>query len=420
MNIPNHLQKPEDSVWLWTIFACAMGAGVLYLPINAGINGIWPILTIALIIVPMVYLSHKNLSKVVLAASSNTTNINDIISEHYSERFANLFALCYFLAIYPLMLIYSVGLTNTSHSILKSILHINYIPKSILALVILLTLLTVALTKSSFIRKITEYIALPLAAALFLISCYLIPKWNYSYLTDTPSAFDFIETMWLTLPVVIFSFNFSPIVSTFTLNYLEKHDSPDTATEKVLLRSTLVLFIFIMFFIVSCVLSVNQEQMYEAKNNNMNILVYMGELFDDPILHIVSPLIALVAMTGAFLGTFFGAKESVIGLIEQKMHIHKIRSQRLNKIATALIFIPSYIFCILDTNILNIISILCGPVIALLLFIFPVYAIYTISKLAEYKQTKMQRLGHYFIVTTGIVSFSAILYSFKYLLLFLK
>lgn len=418
--MPNHQNKPNNTVWLWTIFATAMGAGVLYLPVNAGINGVWPILTIALISIPMIYLSHKNLSKVILAASENTTNINDIIYEHFSTRFTNFFAICYFLAIYPLILIYSVGLTNTINSFLNQVMGINTITKPVLAFIILSLFVTVLLTKANLIRKVTEMIALPLAGSLFLISVYLIPKWNFSYLSVIPSSFDFIETLWLTLPVVIFSFNFSPIVSTFTLNYLNNHEAPEPATELVLWRSTWLLFIFIMFFIISCVLTVDQNHMLAAKDQNMNILVYIGKLFDDPILRTFSPIVATIAMTGAFLGTFFGAKESVIGLIEQKLHQHKLKSKLLDKLAIALIIIPSYFMCIIDTNILNVISILCGPVIALLLFIFPIYAIYSIPSLKRYRTSIKDKLCHGFVLIVGLVSCSAILYSFKYLKLFLK
>lgn len=412
--------KPNNTVWLWTIFATAMGAGVLYLPVNAGINGIWPIITIALISIPMIYLSHKNLSKVILSGSKNTTNINEIINENFSKRFSKFFAICYFLATYPLILIYSVGLTNTINSFLTNVLGITPISRALLALIILSFFVTALSTKPRFIRKMAEMVALPLAGSLFLISVYLIPQWNLDYLYVVPSYYDFFETLWITLPVVIFSYNFAPIVSTFALNYLKNHESPEQETELVLWRSTWLLFVFIMFFIISCVLTVDQDHMLIAKNQNMNILVYIGKVFDDPILRTVSPIIATIAMTGAFLGNFFGAKESVIGLIEQKLHKYQLTSYVLDKIAISLIIIPSYIMCIIDTNILNVMSILCGPVIAVLLFIFPVYAIYNLPNLAQYKATVKDKYCHVFILIIGLISCSAILYSFKYLKLFLK
>jgi serine transporter len=417
MNNEINNKVPNNFVWTWNLFATAVGAGVLFLPINAGINGIWPLIVLALITLPMNHLAHKNLSRVLLASSKNSHNINNIIHEYFSPKFGHVFAFCYLLAIYPLILIYSVGLTNTLNSVLNDIIGITFIPKPLLAFLILLTFFIVLTTKTSMIRKIIEYIALPLAGSLLLLSIYLIPQWNFDYVLITPSAADFLETLWLTIPVVIFTFNYSPIVSTFSLTYLRNHPSPETETKKVLWQANILIYAFIMFFVFSCVLSVKPEQMLEAKQLNMNILVYMSRLFHDPILHTISPLIAIIAMSGAFLGSFFGAKESIVGILEQYLSKNKMINKNIESVALAAIFIPCYIFCIFDTNILNIMSVLSGPIIALLLFVFPVYAVYQIPALAKYKTDK---LNNYFVLLIGLISCSAILYSFRYLILFLR
>ena len=411
---------PNNTIWLWNLFATAVGAGILYLPINAGINGIWPIVLIAVFTLPMVYLAHRNVSRVVLSASKDSTNINDIIYEHFSEKFCKLFAMSYFLANYPLILIYSVGLTNTISSIITSSLKITYIPKPLISLVILSIFFIITTTKPNVVRKVTECLALPLAASLFILSIYLIPKWNLDYFLIIPTGFDFFETLWLTIPVVIFTFNFLPAVSTFTFYYMANHPSPQAATQTVLLRTCWLLFFFMLFFVFSCVLSVPPEQMKIAKENNLNILVHMGNIFDDPILYVVSSLIAIIAMSGAFLGCFFGVKESIIGLIEQKLHKHKLSIQAYNRLALLLIFGPSYLFCILDTNILTFMSVLSGPIIACLLFLFPVYAMYKIPAMAKYRVGLQNKVNNYFIIAVGIISCSAILYSFKYLTFFLR
>jgi serine transporter len=163
-------------------------------------------------------------------------------------------------------------------------------------------------------------------------------------------------------------------------------------------------------------MTLEPNHMAIAKAENTNVLIYLGRLFNDPVLKIFAPLVAVISMTGACLSSFFGAKESVIGLIEQKLHQHKLQSNKLNYIAIALILIPCYILCILDTSILNLMSLLVGPVVALLLFIFPIYAVYTIPNLKKYHVTTFDKLKNYYVLLIGIIAFSAILYSFKYLL----
>ncbi|MBP9722610.1 MAG: hypothetical protein KBD64_05565 [Gammaproteobacteria bacterium] len=412
------LSNSFKNVWVWTLLACAVGAGILYLPINAGLHGIWPFIILIVITFPIVYLAHLNLTRFVLIASTGTTNINDIVYENFSKKFYNTFSICYFLAIYPMILIYTVGLTNTVDSFLIT----NFalvIPRAILAFLLLACILSIVISQPDFIRKVIKYLALPLASILFLLSVYLIPKWQFQQFEVWPNTSDLFNTLFITLPVIIFTVNYSPIISTFALYHSTHSQSPEQDTTNILWRSSLLIFGFSMFFVFSCIMAVDPNNMTIAKAANANILVYMSTLFDDPILRIVNPLIAMTAMTGACFSSFFGAKESVIGLIEQSLHVHKVSSKKLDYLATAIILIPCYIFAVLNTSILAIMSALSGPIIALLLFIFPIYAIYHIPKLEKHHITPWDRFNNFYVLTIGLISFSAILYSFKYLIFYL-
>ena len=44
-----------DVVWMLNLFGTAVGAGILFLPINAGMSGIWPLVVITLLVGPMTY-----------------------------------------------------------------------------------------------------------------------------------------------------------------------------------------------------------------------------------------------------------------------------------------------------------------------------------------------------------------------------
>ena len=41
--------------WALGLFGTAVGAGVLFLPINAGMSGFWPLIIMTLIVGPMTY-----------------------------------------------------------------------------------------------------------------------------------------------------------------------------------------------------------------------------------------------------------------------------------------------------------------------------------------------------------------------------
>lgn len=55
-----------DLRWMMSLFGTAVGAGILFLPIKAGVAGIYPVFVMALLAFPMTYLSHLGLARFVL------------------------------------------------------------------------------------------------------------------------------------------------------------------------------------------------------------------------------------------------------------------------------------------------------------------------------------------------------------------
>ena len=51
-----------DTAWVLNLFGTAVGAGVLFLPINAGMGGFWPLVVMAILVGPMTYFAHRGLA----------------------------------------------------------------------------------------------------------------------------------------------------------------------------------------------------------------------------------------------------------------------------------------------------------------------------------------------------------------------
>jgi len=99
--------------WALGLFGTAVGAGILFLPINAGMGGIWPLIVITIIVGPMTYYAHRGLARFVLSSKNPGQDITYVVQEHFGTTGGRLITLLYFLAIYPILLIYGVGITNT-------------------------------------------------------------------------------------------------------------------------------------------------------------------------------------------------------------------------------------------------------------------------------------------------------------------
>jgi hypothetical protein len=51
--------RKSDTMWMLGLYGTAIGAGVLFLPINAGIGGLLPLIVMAIIAFPMTFYAHR-------------------------------------------------------------------------------------------------------------------------------------------------------------------------------------------------------------------------------------------------------------------------------------------------------------------------------------------------------------------------
>lgn len=89
--------RKQDTVWMLSLYGTAIGAGTLFLPIDAGLNGIWPLIIMALLAFPMTYYSHRALCRFVLSGSAAHNDITDVVEEHFGPFAGKMLTALYFL-----------------------------------------------------------------------------------------------------------------------------------------------------------------------------------------------------------------------------------------------------------------------------------------------------------------------------------
>ena len=102
-----------DTRWMLSLFGTAVGAGILFLPIRAGTGGFWPVVVMTILIFPMVWLSHRALSRFVNESQSVEHDITHAAEEYWGRNTSFFITILYFFAIYPICIAYGVGITNT-------------------------------------------------------------------------------------------------------------------------------------------------------------------------------------------------------------------------------------------------------------------------------------------------------------------
>lgn len=193
----------KDFTWCLSLFGTAVGAGVLFLPIKAGAGGFWPLVILALIAAPMTWFAHKSLARFVLSAKNPDADITDTVEEHFGKTGANLITFAYFFAIYPIVLIYGVGITNTVDSFMVNQMGMESIPRWLLSGV-LITLMTCGVVfGKELMLKATSAMVYPLVFILMALSVYLIPGWNTSMMSVDPDWGSMPSVVWLAIPIIV-------------------------------------------------------------------------------------------------------------------------------------------------------------------------------------------------------------------------
>ena len=399
----------QDTTWMLSLFGTAVGAGILFLPINAGMKGFWPLVIMAIIIGPMTYLAHRGLSRFVCSSSIPGSDITQVVEEHFGVNAGKAITLLYFFAIYPIVLIYGVGITNVVDSFMVNQLGMESIPRWLLSGVLILGMMSVMVAGEKLMLKVTQFLVYPLVAILAFLSLYLIPTWNTASLSVVPDFTDFAGTVWLTIPVLIFAFNHSPAISQFSVSLKRAHgQNASKKADKILRNTSLMLVGFVMFFVFSCVLSLSPAQLGEAKAQNLPVLSYLANVHESGFVSYFGPLIAFVAIVSSFFGHYMGATEGLRGIIVKQMASagKPVNEKKLGKFIIAFMFFTIWGIAVLNPSILGMIEALGGPIIAAILYLMPMYAIYKVPALKAYRG----RLSNIFVVVAGLLAMTAILF----------
>ena len=387
--------RKSDTTWTLGLFGTAIGAGVLFFPIRAGFGGLIPILLMLVLAYPIAFYCHRALARLCLSGSNPSGNITETVEEHFGKTGGVVITFLYFFAICPLLWIYGVTITNT------------------------------------FMVKVMSYLVWPFIASLVLISLSLIPYWNSAVIDQVDlgslslTGHDgILITVWLGISIMVFSFNFSPIVSSFVVSKREEYekdfgrDFTERKCSQIISRASMLMVAVVMFFAFSCLFTLSPANMAEAKAQNIPVLSYLANHFASMTgtkttfaitLEYAASIIALVAIFKSFFGHYLGTLEGLNGLILKfgyKGDKTKVSLGKLNTISMIFIMGSTWVVAYANPNILDLIEAMGAPIIASLLCLLPMYAIRKAPSLAKYRG----RLDNVFVTVIGLLTILNIVY----------
>ncbi|MFQ1017528.1 serine/threonine transporter [Gilliamella sp. BG7] len=407
--------QKSDTLWMLSLYGTAIGAGVLFLPINAGVGGLIPLLVMLVLAFPMTFFAHQALCRFVLSGKSRDGDITVVVEEAFGRTAGNWITVLYFFAIYPILLVYSVGITNTVDSFMVHQLGMESLPRALLSFVLVAFLMSIVHFGEELIVKVMSILVFPFIAVLMILALFLIPEWNGEIFTNlsfgsSDGEQSILMTLWLVIPVMVFAFNHSPIISSLAVAKRKEYGNvyAEPKCSRIIAASNIMMVVTVMFFVFSCALCLSPAELLDAKAQNISTLSYLANRFNSPVIEYIGPPIAFIAMAKSFLGHYLGGKEGFNGVVNKFLRSRNktISENKLDKLAIAFMFVTAWGVATLNPSILGLIESLGGPILAVLLFLMPMYAIHKLPVLAKYKG----RLSNVFIVVMGLVAISAAIY----------
>ena len=382
-----------DKGWVLTCFGTAVGAGILFLPIRAGVGGIWPTILLALIIFPITYVAHRGITRIV-ASCPKKTDIVGAVEYDLGANVAFAVSILYFLSIITICVGYATGITNIVSSFMTNQLGMGEISRPILTFALLAIMTLVLLGGSRLLVVVTSIITFPLIFLLAALSLYMIPYWNLSAFAAPMNGADFVKNFLLLFPILVFAMNFSPVCSSLGAFYGQECSNKEEAvrrSDKVIFWTALILLIFVMFFVFSMILSTTPDMMAKAQQDNVDVLTTISLHFNQPLLFYIPPIIAFLAIASSYFGHFTGTREGLVGIIvrlatwNNPAKKDEFNHKKINFIMTIVLFIGLWFLAVFNPPILKIIGALSAPIIAMYAYLMPVALMRHVPRLFIYR-----------------------------------
>ncbi|QZA79776.1 amino acid permease [Deefgea piscis] len=382
----------KDWEWVLTCFGTAVGAGILYLPIRAGLGGIWPMLILTAIIFPITFVAHRGITRVV-ASCPKPTDIIGAVEYDLGRNVGFAVSILYFLSIVTICVGYATGVTNIVESFLHNQLGVVGTSRTVLTFLLLAGLTGVILAGEKFMVRITSMMTFPLIIMLAGLSIYMIPQWNTAILSAPFEVGDVFKNMLLLFPVLVFAMNFSPVCSTLAASYRSQYAADEAVkrTDGIIKWTSLILLVFVMFFVFSMVLATSPEVLAASQAKNVDILTTVSLIVSQPFLQYLIPLIAFLAIASSYFGHFVGTREGLVGITTRVMTWNNpaaeanLNLKKINMIVTIVMMIGLWFLAVYNPPILKIIGALSAPIIAIYAYLMPVMLMKRIPRLFIYQ-----------------------------------
>lgn len=395
----------KDWGWVAVNIGMGIGAGIVFLPIQAGLVGLWTFLLAILLAYPALYLFQR-LYMNTLIESRDASDYTSTIREYLGSSWGTALGVIYFVMLLIWLCVYSETVTNDSATYIQAagltqgLLSANHL----YALALIGFLVFLAFVSKTLLFNLSKLLIIVIMISLVTLGLMIVPHWDVHNIKAISSLWDMVCEIIITLPFAMTSILFLQSLSPTVVYARSEYDDIEVARKKALQimnHAFLILATVVFFFAFSCTMAMTYEDAHQAFVANTSFLAIMGEAIPGGLVPALGVTIDICAVTTSFFGVLLGLHEACVGLylslFAKGRSKESINMTKLSAGIVGLIVLLGWLATIVDFPILYFTSI-CSPIFAIIGCFIPVLLVYKVDALARYRG-----LRSWIIILTGVL-----------------
>lgn len=394
-----------DAGWIIMSIGMAIGAGIVFLPVQVGLMGLWVFLLSSIIGYPAMYLFQRLFINT-LAESPECKDYPSVISGYLGKNWGILLGALYFVMLVIWMFVYSTAITNDS----ASYLHTFGVTDGLLSenpfygLVLICILVAISSRGEKLLFKLSSFMVLTKLLVVAALGVSMVGMWHLYNAGALPPMGLLIKNAIITLPFTLTSILFIQTLSPMVISYRSKEKSREVARHKALRAMNIafgVLFVTVFFYAVSFTLAMGHDEAVKAYEQNISALAIAAQFFPGSWATVVSVILNIFAVMTAFFGVYLGFREAtqgiVMNILRRRMPAEKINEKWVQNGIMLFAILLAWSAIILNAPVLSFTSI-CSPIFGMVGCLIPAYLVYKVPALHKYKGTSLT-----IIIITGLL-----------------
>lgn len=367
---------------MFALVGTAIGAGILYLPLEVGREGFWALLLLAPVVFLLILLAHRQVARMLLLGRG-ALDYTGVVSNQLGSAFGLMCTLIFLLTFFAVLASYSIGLNSNLGDFLhyEEITATNWADGPFLSLLLLGGFLLLNLLGQRIVLRLMSVLSAGLIVALLLFTLYFIPHWSFEGIFEPLCPRTFLSHILLLLPILTFSFVFFPAMPSMLadLRDVAGGELPKDAGQimsRVILKAAGTLFVFILLFVIATVLLLSTDEVNEAVEKNINCLSMLSHREDiSPEIAHFGVFIGLAALLTSFAGVFFAVRDCITDLVRRLADVCGLSVHVGSKHRTSIlisIMLTMWLITILNPSVLDAFGYVIAPLVAIFIFIIPI------------------------------------------------